>query len=594
MRMEERPYWRRPIRWITFCLISLAVCLLLANLPTDTEIVPEGSKVGHWSSLLPPLTAIAVAICFHSLIWALSVAFALGCALAFYPDFLRALPLGIREFIWSNLTGQFNLYIFLFLFALVGMIHVVYRSGGIHGLVAVVSRIARGPRSTKIATMAAGLLIFFDDYSNTVVVGSTMKKLSDRWRISREKLAYIVDSTTAPIAGLAPLSTWIAFEIWLLGSVSVELDLGIGGYAMFMTMLPFRFYCWGTLAMVFLTSALGRDFGPMHRAEQRAAVEGRLAAPDARLLVAEGAEEMEPIPGKPQRWVNAALPLGIVILGALGGILFLGRYRLLEAGSEFSFLELSSWRDAFGATTDPTYGGGGAMQIFFLASVAAGAIAVLMALSQRILSPWQSARAYLRAIPTLWMAIFILTMAWAMKDVCTNEKFGLHTDTYLISLIGTRLPVEFLPLVVFLASSAMAFATGTSFGAMGVLIPIVLPLAHAMGAFAGADGLLFWLAAAAVLDGAIFGDHCSPISDTTVLSSISTGCDHIDHVTTQMVYALTTMAMASVIGYFGVALGMPIWLFFIGLPCATVALLLALGKRISSPGGVLPGPASNP
>ena len=591
--MEERPYWRRPNRWIAFCLICLGVCLLLANLPTDAGIVPEGSEVGHWTSLLPPLLAIAVAICFHSLVWALSVAFLLGCSLAFYPDLVRAVPMGIKEFIWSNLTGQFNLYIFLFLFALVGMIHVVYRSGGIHGLVAVVSRIARGPRSAKIATMAAGLLIFFDDYSNTVVVGSTMKKLSDRWRISREKLAYIVDSTTAPIAGLAPLSTWIAFEIWLLGSVSADLDLGIGGYAMFMIMLPFRFYCWGTLATVFLTSALGRDFGAMYSAEKRAAVDGRLAAPDARLLVPEGDEEMEPIPGKPQRWVNAVLPLAIVILGALGGILFLGRHRLLEAGNEFFFLRLSSWRDAFGATTDPNYGGGGAMEVLFWASISAGAIAVLMALSQRILSPLQSARAYLRAIPTLWMAIFILTMAWAMKDVCTDGRFGLHTDTYLISLLGTRLPMELLPLVVFLASSAMAFATGTSFGAMGILIPIVLPLAHAMGAFEGADGLLFWLAAAAVLDGAIFGDHCSPISDTTVLSSISTGCDHIDHVATQVVYALTTMVLASLIGYLGVAFGMPVWLFFLGLPCATAGLLVTVGKKIPRPGRVRAPASSN-
>lgn len=586
MRLDEKAYWRQPSRWITLCLTCLGVCLLLANLPTDAGIVPEGKEVGHWTSLLPPLMAVTVALFFHSLVWALSAAFVLGCGLAFYPDFARAVPLGIREFIWSNFKEDFNLYIFLFLFALVGMIHVAYRSGGIHGLVAVAIRIAKGPRSAKIATMAAGLTIFFDDYSNTVVVGSTMKKLSDRWRISREKLAYIVDSTTAPIAGLAPLSTWIAFEIFLLSSVSVRLDLGIGGYAMFMTMLPFRFYCWGTLATVFLTSVLGRDFGAMYRAEERAAIDGNLTAPDARLLVAEGDEDVEPIPGKPQRWINAALPLAIVILGALGGILFLGRYRLLEAGSDFSFLQISSWREAFGATTNPDYDGGGAMQIFFWASVAAGAVAVTMALSQRILSPRQSVRAYLRAIPTLWMAIFILTMAWAMKDVCTNEDFGLQTDTYLISLLGTRLPVELLPLVVFLVSSAIAFATGTSFGAMGILIPIILPLAHATGAYESDGGLLFWLASAAIMDGAIFGDHCSPISDTTVLSSISTGCDHIDHVATQVVYALTTMVLAAVIGYLGVAFGMPIWLFFLSLPCAIVALLVIVGKRVPSPRGV--------
>lgn len=267
----------------------------------------------------------------------------------------------------------------------------------------------------------------------------------------------------------------------------------------------------------------------------------------------------------------------------MGGILLLGRARIADGGESFSLFHLSNWRDAFGATTDPSYGGGGAMMILFLASVAGDVIAVSLAVGQRILSVRQSMEAYLRAIPTLWMAIFILTMAWAMKEICTNDAYGLHTDRYLISLIGTRLPLTSLPLVVFLTASGMAFATGTSFGSMGILIPIILPLAHAMGAYDESNRILFWLAAAAVMDGAIFGDHCSPISDTTVLSSISTGCDHIDHVTTQIVYALTTMAVASLSGYVGVALGMPVWLFFILAPILIAVLLFSIGEKIPPP-----------
>lgn len=245
--------------------------------------------------------AITVAVYFRTLVWALSSAFILGSVLAFYPHFMTAIPRGIKEFIWINFTGQFNLYIFLFLFALVGMIHVVYRNGGIHGLVTIFSRVAKGPRSAKIATMMAGLAIFFDDYSNTVVVGSTMRELCDKWRISREKLAYIVDSTAAPVAGLALLSTWIAFEVWLFEAVGSDLALEEGGYLIFVTIIPFRFYCWGTLMMVFLTSATGRDFGPMRKAEIHAALEGKLITDNARLLVPEGGEGLEPIPGKPQR-----------------------------------------------------------------------------------------------------------------------------------------------------------------------------------------------------------------------------------------------------------------------------------------------------
>jgi len=486
----------------------------------------------------------------------------------------------VKEFIWINFKGQFNLYIFLFLFALVGMIHVTYKSGGIHGLVGLVSRIAKTPSTAKVATFFAGMVVFFDDYSNTVVVGSTMRKLTDRFRVSREKLAYIVDSTTAPVAGLALLSTWIAYEVWLFDSVGGGLGVAEGGYVMFLTILPYRFYCWGTLIMVFLTSALGRDFGPMLRAERRAALEGKLIADGAKPLAREGGEEMEPSNEKPQRSINAVLPLLVVLGGTLGGIILVGRARLLGEGATFSFASFTDWRYAFGATTNPEYGGGGAMTCLFLASVAGGAVAVLLAVSQRILTVRESAHAYLRAIPTLWMAIFILVMAWGMKEVCTNTEFGLHTDTYLISLLGARLPLEALPLLVFFIASGMAFATGTSFGAMGILIPIILPLAHAMGAYEEGNRILFWLVAAAVLDGAIFGDHCSPISDTTVLSSIASNCDHIDHVSTQIVYALTTMVVASIAGYSAVALGVPALWYFLFFPLVMVVILFTVGRKV--------------
>ncbi|MBW1805511.1 MAG: Na+/H+ antiporter NhaC family protein, partial [Deltaproteobacteria bacterium] len=177
-------------------------------------------------------------------------------------------------------------------------------------------------------------------------------------------------------------------------------------------------------------------------------------------------------------------------------------------------------------------------------------------------------------------AIFILIMAWAMKEICTS---GLHTDTFLISLLGERLPLWTLPLTTFLIASGMAFATGTSFGTMAILIPVILPLAHAMGAYEEGNRLIFWLASAAVLDGAIFGDHCSPISDTTVLSSLSTGCDHIDHVETQMVYAVTTMILVSVTGYLALPMGLPLYSFFIFFTMLSIVILLVVGRRIPRP-----------
>jgi len=571
---------QNPKRWACFLVALVLVCLVFAFLPAQEMESLEGQVIGHWTSILPPLMAVLVALFFRSLVLALTSAFFLGAILSFGPVPWVFIPYAARDFIWSNLVDQFNLFIFLFLFSLMGMIHVTYRSGGIQGLVGQFQKVARGPRSTKLAAMISGLVIFFDDYSNTVVVGSTMKGLSDRWRISREKLSYIVDSTTAPIAGLAVVSTWIAFEVFLFSQISQQLHLGEGGYAIFVRIIPFRFYCWGTLIFVFLTSLLDRDFGPMLRAETRASLEGKVLSDNARPMVSENRKAIKPDLSKPQRWYNAGLPIILVISGIFGGILATGGLRLVENGEAFSLMSISDWRAAFGEATNPEYGEAGSMLILFVSALAGGVLAIVMAVSQKILTLKSAAVAYLQAIPTMWMAIFILIMAWAMKEICTS---GLHTDTFLIYLLGERLPLWTLPVTTFLIASGMAFATGTSFGTMAILIPVILPLAHAMGAYEEGNRLIFWLASAAVLDGAIFGDHCSPISDTTVLSSLSTGCDHIDHVETQMVYAVTTMILVSVTGYLALPMGLPLYSFFIFFTMLSIVILLVVGRRIPRP-----------
>ena len=579
MNASGKSLWLNPRRWAVFGVVMGLFCLFFSHFPGSESVALQGKPMGHWTSVLPPLLAVVVALCFHSLVWALLSAFVLGALLAFWPHVAMALPWGFRDFIWINFQEQFNLYIFAFLFALVGMVHVIHRSGGLHGLIGALSKVARGPRSTKFATMLSGLAIFFDDYSNTVVVGSTMRNLCDRWKVSREKLSYLVDATSAPVAGVAPLSTWIAFEVFLLGEAALALGMKESGYEIFLNMLPFRFYCWGTILFCLLTSVTGRDFGPMLRAERRAATEGKVLRDGAKLLTRESGAGSEPIPGKPQRWFNAVIPLAIVILGTLGGIVLLGRHKILAGGAAFSFQSAADWRNAFGMVTNPAITPGGAMKVLFLASVCSGIMAVVLATSQRILTVRQSMSAYARAVPTMWMALFILVMAWGMSKICTR---GLHTDTYLVSLLGERLPLPYLPLAIFLLGAGISFATGTSFGTMAILIPTMFPLAHAMGAYRPENQTIFWLASAAILDGAIFGDHCSPISDTTVLSSISSQCDLVDHVNTQLPYATFTMLLASS-AYVAVAFGMPAWGFCVAAPLASFAALVLVGRRVPAP-----------
>ena len=552
--------------------LACVVFYLLPQRSFEADVI-----IGEWYSILPPLVAVFAALFFRNLVIALTAAFLTGTALTFGWNPLVALPKAFDTFLLHNLRDGFNIFIFVFLFGLVGMIHVTYRSGGIHGLAEKLIVLARGRRSTKVATFFAGLIIFFDDYSNTVVVGSTMRKLTDQWKISREKLAYLVDSTTAPIAGLAMLSTWIAFEVYLFSQVSQELGLEEGGYAVFIKSVPFRFYCWGTLIFLLLTSITDRDFGPMLKAEKRAVETGQVLREGAQLIISEKNEILEPDEGQRRMARNAALPIVWVIGAIFTGILLIGSHRMAQEGVPFSFSSLSNWREAFGYATNPAYGEAGSMLILAIAAITGGFWAILLASASRVLKPGTAVKAYLQAFPTLWMAAFILIMAWGMKEICTQ---GLHTDGYLISLLGDRLPVWSLPLLTFFVASGMAFATGTSFGTMGILIPVILPLAYSLGAYNGESSLVFFLTSAAILDGAIFGDHCSPISDTTVLSSIASGCDHIDHVSTQVVYALTVMILSAVVGYLSIGMGFPLWSFFILFPLITFVLLFSIGKKV--------------
>jgi Na+/H+ antiporter NhaC len=565
---------RNPKRLIGFAVSVGLACIVFYLLPQRSF---EGQDLnGQWFSVLPPIVAIAAALFFRNLVVALTAAFLTGAFLTYGWNPFVVLPNAINAFVIKNLVDGFNISIFVFLFALVGMIHVIYRSGGIHGMAEKLVVVARGRRSAKLVTILSGFIIFFDDYSNTIVVGSTMRKLTDRWKISREKLAYLVDSTTAPIAGLAILSTWIAFEVFLFSQMSRELGLEEGGYEIFIKIVPFRFYCWGTLIFLVISSISDRDFGPMYKAEKRAYETGEVLREGAQLIVSEKNENLEPEIGQRYLARNAVFPILWVIFSIFFGILILGRYRMFGEGVEFSFGEIADWREAFGYATNPSFGEAGSMLVLAVAAITGGLLAILMAAFSRVLAPKKALKAYGQAIPTLWMAAFILIMAWSMKEICTT---GLNTDEYLISLLGDRLPVWILPLLTFFIASGMAFATGTSFGTMGILIPVVLPLAYSLGAYDSDSHLLFWLTSAAILDGAIFGDHCSPVSDTTVLSSIATGCDHIDHVSTQVVYSLTVMALSAFLGYLSIGFGLPLWLFFVLFPLMTLGILFVFGKK---------------
>lgn len=522
-------------------------------------------RLGNWTSLLPPLLAIILAICLRRVLVSLTLAIWLGAMLHHGWNPLTSIYYGAYHYIWGNFMAEFSLLILGFVFVLVGMVNVINRGGGMAGVVGQITRIARSARTACLSAACMGTLIFFDDYTNTIVVGTTMRSFTDRMRVSREKLAYIVDSTSAPLAGLAVISTWIGFEVMQLHGVAEFMGIGKSGYELFLKALPFRFYCIFTIVFLFMVCILRRDFGPMLAAERRAATTGQLHEPDVEHLEDPMVKATDAKPGVPERWYNAVIPVLAVIVFLMTGIVWRGSHLMARAGHAFAF-DLAGLRECF-----IRLGGDGDMLFYLMlgSAIAGFIVAALLVLGQRILDAKEIAIAFVsgwRILP----AALILIFAWSIRQVCDD----LGTALFLSSLVKDTITPTILPLVIFGLSAAVAFATGTSFGTMGLMLPTVAPLAYTLGSPA-----IFVMALGSVLDGSIFGDHCSPISDTTVLSSISSSCDLVDHVETQMPYALLTMVVAAFCGYLPAAMGMsPLPLYGVGF-IVLLAVLMVIGRN---------------
>lgn len=533
------------------------------------------------SAILPPLVAIVLAFASRRLVLSLGVAILLGAALSAGWNPLAFVPHAVVEYGWkATVVDAFKVWIVVFTTVLLGLVGLATAAGGVHAVVDRLSRVARGRRSTQALTAVSGLAIFFDDYANSILVGSTMRPLTDRARISREKLSWLVDSTSAPIAGVALISTWIGYEVGLLGDLSATLGLQRDGYGLFLGALPFRFYCFFALLFVALVVITGRDFGPMLRAERRALQTGKVLRDGARPLTAAGVQAIEaPVGGRRLAHVAVVPVVAVLLLTLLG--LFVDGGGLAAMGADpLAIVSPSAWRQAFGAAENSTF-------VLALAAIAGSLLAFGLVLGHRLLPPRQAATAFRRGASSMWMAVAILVLAWAIKAACDD----LGTSELLVAGLQDAISPMVLPLAIFALAAAIAFATGTSWGTMGILLPTAGPLAfHVMGP----EGLFLCLAA--VLDGAIFGDHASPISDTTVMSSIASGADHLDHVRTQLPYATLCMVVAAGCGYVWNALGMGYVTGWLVGAAGLVAFLFVVGRRAEAVEATpaTPAPAVDP
>jgi Na+/H+ antiporter NhaC len=530
-----------------------------------------------WLSLLPPLAAIALALIFREVVISLFAGVWLGALFLSGYNPVAATLTSVDRFALEALADSDHASIIMFSLMLGGMVGVMTRSGGTRGIVEALRPLATTRRRGQFLAWLAGILIFFDDYANTLIVGNTMRPVTDRLGVSREKLAYIVDSTAAPMAAIALISTWVGYEISLIGDAlrnsasqvadpAVQAELlaaAANPFSVFLHSIPYLFYPILALVFVLLTVVMRRDFGPMLEAERRAATGGGLHRAGA-MLATDTSGGLEDAPdGTPYRWYNAAIPVAVVMVVALGGIYATGRASLGPGDH--------SLRAIVGAA-DP-------FKSLIWASFLGAGTAIALAVAQRLLSVREALEAWLTGMRAMVLAMVILVLAWSLGGV--TEALG--TGPYISGLLADTLPLAALPVLVFVVAAAISFATGTSWGTMAILFPVVVPLAVSMGAgvgFAGGTHYTILLGViSSVMAGSIFGDHCSPISDTTVMSSMASACDHVDHVRTQLPYALLVAIVGMAVGDIPSALGLhPGISLLLGL-VILAAMLRVAGRR---------------
>ncbi len=503
-------------------------------------------------SVLPPILAIVLAIATRQVIISLFIAVWLGST------FLHVNPIdgffrSIDTYVLESVADPWYAAILIFTMLIAAALGLVTKSGGAHAIAEALARKARTARGGMISSWLMGLIIFFDDYASCLIAGNTAKPVADKLKISREKLSYLIDSTAAPIATVALISTWIGFELGVIGDGYAAIgqeDAPV--YLIFLQSIPYRFYSIFALALVIIISISQRDYGPMYDAEVRARKTGKLLREGAEPLSATDTAVLQPDEKTPVRWYNFVVPVLVIIVAT-----FVGLY--IEGGGTEPGV---SFTDAFGNADS---------SVVLLWSSSLGVLVTLvMVLAQRLVPLQESIDTLMNGAKSVFPALVILVLAWSLSYI--SDELG--TADYLVELVeAAGIAPAILPLMIFLIACFMAFAMGTSWGVMGIVTPLAIPIAAAIG-----PEELIIPTLAAVLTGAIFGDHCSPISDTTILSSTGAGADHIDHVRTQIPYAVTGAIIAAVFGFIPAGLGLnPVISIVVGI-VALIIIVRILGK----------------
>lgn len=518
-------------------------------------------------SILPPLLAIVLALIIRQVVISLFAGIWLGAIFLYDYNIVGGIYRVVDHFILKALGDTSHVQIIIFSMLFGGMVGVISKNGGTVGIANLITRFAKTPRGGQLASWFMAFVIFFDDYANCLVRGNLMRPITDRLRVSREKLSFIVDAGAATVASIFIISTWIGYEVGLIDQGLRMIQSTEDAYAVFLRTIPYRFYPIFTLILVFLIGWTDRDFGPMLEAERRARTTGKVLRDGAQPATDLTESTSSYTSDKPARWYNGILPILTVLIVGLYGLYTTGTAALAEQGvHSYGVGDIISKSDSYSS--------------LLWASLSGCLMAILLSVGQRLLKATEAIDAWFNGVKSMLLAMLILILAWSIGSV-TQE---LHTADYLVQVLRGTIEPHWLPVLVFLIAALISFATGTSWGTMAIMMPLVIPLGHTLSVDAQLGGtdyeIILHGVISSVLAGAVFGDHCSPISDTTILSSMASACDHIDHVRTQLPYALLAAVVGMLVGDIPTAFGLSPWISIVIGTGVLVAVLYTVGKKV--------------
>ncbi|MBC2575753.1 Na+/H+ antiporter NhaC family protein [Peptostreptococcus canis] len=555
-------------------LFMTAIIFMMTVVPTFAEDIDKiaqtnANKFGI-ITIIPPLLAIVLAFITKNVVVSLFLGVLSGSfilQLGNGENPVTATVFAFLDFIsraLSSLADPWNAGIILQVLCIGGVINLVGKMGGAKAIAESLANRAKTSKSAQLISWFLGILVFFDDYANSLIVGPIMRPVFDKMNISRQKLAFVIDATAAPIAGLAIISTWIGLEVGLIhdsfGIINIEVD----AFGVFLQTIPFRFYNILILSFIILSAVMMREFGPMRKEEYISYRRDNLT-----IDLDQGVEELDDMAPKDgiklSVW-NAIIPIGVLIISALIAFYYSGYSSIMTGDDKVLISVISQSPFSFNSIKE-CFSASDASVALFQSAVFSSIVAIIMAKFKKIYSISEAIEVWIDGMKTLMITGVILILAWSLSSVIKE----VGTAKFLITYLSDSIPAFLLPTIIFVLGAIISFSTGTAYGTMGILMPLAIPLAHSINPDMG----YVVVSTSAVLTGAIFGDHCSPISDTTILSSMGAGCNHIDHVKTQLPYAAYIAACTILFGYIPAGFGLPV---VVVLPVAIV--LVAVGLRI--------------